>query len=53
MRHVEASKAIITVATAFEAHATTARAGALIRSLQLLEKDKLHAVREPLALQNP
>jgi hypothetical protein len=44
-RHVDASKAIIAVAAAFEARPATTAAAALIRSLQLLEKEKLQAVR--------
>ena len=44
-QHVEASKAVIAVAAAFEANPKTIAAGALLRSLQLLEKEKLMAVR--------
>lgn len=45
MKHVEASKAVIAVAVAFESKPETAQAGALLRSLQLLEKEKLQLVR--------
>ena len=44
-KHIEASKAVISVATTFEANLETSKVAALIRSLQLLEKDHLHGVR--------
>lgn len=49
MKHVEASKAVIAVAVAFESKPATAQAGALLRSLQLLEKEKLQLVRRLFA----
>lgn len=48
--HIEASKSIISVATAFEAIPETASVAKLVRSLQLLEKEKLHCVRNCIEL---
>lgn len=50
--HIEASKAIISVAATFEAIPETASVAKLIRSLQLLEKEKLHCVRYLIELIN-
>lgn len=43
-KHVSASKEIISIAEEFEKDPKTAKAGSLIRSLQLLEKEKLMKV---------
>jgi hypothetical protein len=50
-KHIEASKAVISVATTFEANPETSKVAALIRSLQLLEKDHLHGTIELYIMQ--